>query len=460
MKKRSKRNSQDKRWAITITFLLIVLAVLLYFAVSCVGSGQTLEPEPEVENSDSGFSENQLTSNVSEHTPTEQAKSADKSEPATFVFVGDVLIHQSLINAGAGEGGSYDFKPLFRHTQDFIRAADHAAYDMEGTLTGPPYSGYPAFSTPEDIVDNLRDIGFDLAITANNHQMDFDYPGLVKSAGVFKEKGFPNLGTRTKETDPKFLIQEINGMKIGLTAFTYESERLGEFRAMNNVPIPKEYEPLVDSVYVNEGRPELWEEDGKRIAKRIEDMRKAGAEAILVYFHWGTEYSLSEDAGQLYYSQLLADLKVDAVVACGPHVIQPVRSISSEDGTHEMLCYYSVGNFVSNQQYDTGGSEGRAQDGLMALMSFERNADGKVQLSDSGYIATFVYKQYPKGKDVEYTDAVVVPLRAALEDPAAYELDDAAIRELEEAHTRIQSVMDLNTTGNLSFTEFRTYFTP
>lgn len=455
MERRRRNEIRDRRWRATILFLLIILAVLLYTAVSCVGPAAEVSPETDVAEPD-----NPPAAEADSEKADEAPETPTMPQRATFAFVGDVLIHQSLINAGEREGGRYDFSPLFRHTEEIIRAADFAAFDMEGTLTGPPYSGYPAFSTPEDILDNLRDAGFDLAITANNHQMDFDYPGLVQTAGVFREKNFPNLGTRKDDSDPKFLIKDVNGMKIGLTAFTYESERLGEFRAMNNVAIPKEYEHLVDSVYVNPARPELMEEDGKKVTARIEEMRKAGAEAILVFFHWGTEYGRNEDGGQLYYSQVLADQKVDVVVACGPHVIQPIRSIRSEDGEHEMLCYYSVGNHVSNQQYDTGGSEGMAQDGLIALMSFERNSEGEVKLSDCGYISTYVYKQYPKGDEVEYTDAVVIPLRAALADPAAYRLDDAAVLELEESLARVQSVMEQNTPGNLSLTEFTTFFVP
>lgn len=453
------RKKRDQIWLASISFLLLLLGVLIYLAVSCVGRENRPKPVPDETVPDAGTSAAGTTDVPAAESVADPAE-RKCSDRAAFVFVGDVLIHQSLINAGERADGSYDFAPLFRHTRDILSAADVAAFDMEGTFSGAPYSGYPAFSTPEDLRTALRGAGFEIAVTANNHAMDFDVPGMKRTAEQLREGGFTVLGTRTDAGDPAYVIREVNGMKIGLTAFTYESDLVDEYRSLNFVPIPHDCEELIDSVYVGTDRPDLMEADGKKIEDRIRKMREDGAEAILVYFHWGTEYAAGEDAGQVYYAQLLADLKVDAVVACGPHVIQPIRSIASEDGSHQMLCYYSVGNFVSNQQYDTGNSEGRAQDGLIALLSFARNEEGKVVLSDCGYIATFVYKQYPKGADEEFTDAVTVPLRAALGKPDSYGLNEDAVRELEESLERIRFVMDQNTPGNLSLTEYSTYFTP
>lgn len=382
---------------------------------------------------------------------------------AVIAAVGDVLIHQSLINGAKTEDGGYDFSPLFRYTKDIIAKADLAFFDMEGTFRGEPYSGFPSFSAPEPLAANLKAAGWDVAVTANNHAMDFDIPALIRTVQTVRAAGLEAIGTRADAGDPKFLLKELNGMKIGFTAYTYESERGGPdgtLRTLNNVPFSKENEALIDSFSVSPIQPELKDQDAEIIKKRIKEMREAGAEAIVFFMHWGTEYAADADSAQLYYAQLLADEGVTLCIACGPHVVQPIRDITSRDGSHDMLCYYSVGNFVSNQQYDTGQSEGRAQDGLIALASFVRGEDGKVRLGECGYVGTFVYKQYPEGKEAELTKAVVLPVQSALKDPKAFELDKAAVEELKGAAERLDKVMSKNSPETFTLKEFSDFFKP
>ncbi len=380
-----------------------------------------------------------------------------QNRTASILAVGDVLIHDSLIHAAEREDGAYDFSPLFRYISPFVAAHHLAAFDMEGILKGPPYAGYPAFSTPESVADALRDIGFDYAITANNHALDFDVPGMKKSVESLREKGLKVIGTRVKPEEESFFIVEINGIKIGLTAFTYESSRVGaeEYRSLNSVPFTEEAAKLIDSVYVLQDRPDLIEKDGKRVEARIHDMREAGAEAIVVFFHWGTEYRLAEDHGQIYYSQLLANNGVDVVFGSGPHIIQPIRSISAEEGNHDMLCFYSMGNFVSNQQFETGNSNGHAQDGLMASVTFEKTDQGEVQVKEGRYLPCTVYKEYPKGKEIAYTEAVVVPIFQALEDIEAYSLSQEAVEEIKAAYARVQEVMEKNNLEEFRVEEYQ-----
>lgn len=441
---RRRRARSGRRRRASLVFFVMILVLLSLLVLAWHLSRPNTDPEG------SGGETTSLT------TPVDQASSKDKlpSNPsksaeqrATIAMVGDVLIHQSLLNSAAQPDGSYDFAPLFRYIEPTIQGVDLAAFDMEGVLKGPPYAGYPSFSVPESIAFDLKEAGFDLAITANNHAMDFDVPAMVSCAENLRQAELEVVGTRVEFDDPKFTIREIKGIKIGFTAFTYESERIlwGDryLRALNQVPISDENAQLVDSVYVY-NQPDLLELDAKRISDRVEAMRKAGAEAIVFFFHWGTEYALDTDFGQDYYSQLLADLGVDVCLGAGPHVIQPIRSILSQDGKQEMLCYFSVGNCVSNQQYETGGSEGRAQDGLVALISFARDRSGKVHLDKSGYLAHTMYKEYPRGEEAEYTVGAAMPVEAALARPEDFDLDAEGLEQIKEAKVRIERIMDAN----------------
>lgn len=388
-------------------------------------------------------------------TASDTAKSMSKSPmPAskaedsfTIGMVGDILIHDSLINGTRQEDGSYNFRPIFKYVEPQIKNLDLAIFDMEGTFRGEPYAGYPAFSTPEDLAADLKEVGFNLAITANNHAIDFGIPAMQRTIKVLRDAGIENIGTRLSPEEPTFMIKEMGGIKAGISAWTYESARMGEnfeLRALNNIPFSAEDAKLIDSFYAMGGATDLMEVDAQRIRDRIKEMRKAGAETIIFIMHWGTEYMPEHDASQAFYAQVLANEGVDLVLACGPHVAQPIREVVSEDGNHHMLCYYSVGNCVSNQQFDTGNSQGHAQDGLMAVVKFARKPGGEVGISRAGYMTHTAYKQYPHGRDAEFTEALYLPLEAALSNPAAFNLSEDGINEAKLAKERIDSVMSKN----------------
>ncbi|MDO5016281.1 MAG: CapA family protein [Eubacteriales bacterium] len=456
---RRRKNARGQRRRSQPLFLVMILVLLglVLFAWHLTRPATDQGKVKEQEASKSIDKDNEVSKEKSPSGQKYSSPSKNAEKRATIAMVGDVLIHQSLLNSAARPDGSFEFAPLFRYMKPMIQGVDLAAFDMEGVLKGPPYAGYPSFSVPESIAFELKDAGFDLAISANNHAMDFDVPAMVTCAENLRKAGLEVVGTRVEFDDPKFTVQEIKGMKIGFTAFTYESERIlwgNEYlRALNQVPISDENAQLVDSVYVY-NQPDLLEVDAKRISDRVEAMRKAGAEAIVFFFHWGTEYALDTDFGQDYYSQLLADLKVDVCLGAGPHVIQPIRSISSQDGKHDMLCYFSVGNFVSNQQYDTGGSEGRAQDGLVALISFSRDRSGDVRLDKCGYLAHTMYKEYPHGEEEEYTVGAAMPIEAALAQPEDYALEAEGLTQVEAAQARIETIMQANDPGNFSLDGF------
>lgn len=40
------------------------------------------------------------------------------------------------------------------------------------TLGGKPYRGYPAFSAPDEYLHAIKEAGFDVLLTANNHCLD------------------------------------------------------------------------------------------------------------------------------------------------------------------------------------------------------------------------------------------------------------------------------------------------
>lgn len=471
----AKKTSLSRREGLVVV-LLLVLVLTLLLVVSHFRKSHTLEvlksntpfaegaePDPAGEDrQDPQATASEPVASLPSTTPEPTSTPpGDLDQSFTIAAVGDILIHDAILNAGLQEDGSYDFKPLFTHLAPLIAKADIAAFDMEGVFRGAPYAGYPSFSVPEDLAANLQALGFDLAATANNHAMDFDVPAMQRTARIVREAGLIPVGTREDFGDPTFFIQEIKGIKVGISAFTYESQRMGadfSLRSFNQVPISVENSKLIDSFYVSLDWPDLWEEDAARLTARVEEMKKAGAEAIIFFMHWGTEYAGGRDQAQGYYAQVLANSGVDLVLGSGPHVIQEIRAVRAEEGDHTMLCYYSVGNCVSNQQYDTGNSEGRAQDGLIALASFKRGEDGQVKLDRAGYVAHTVYKEYPEIYDQPYVRALAIPIEQGLQKPTAWQLPDQAVQDLQAAQARVKAIMDTNEPGDFPLSAYTGFF--
>ena len=144
---------------------------------------------------------------------------------------------------------------------------------------------------------------------------------------------------------------------------------------------------------------------------------RAAVPAIVFCLHWGTEYSSAENEYQTRIAQSLADAGVDVIYSCGPHVLQPIKTVNSSDGARQTLVLYSAGNFVSDQLFSTANNQGRAEDGLMMYVKFERQTDGSVKLADSSYVLTYCYKnKYASAK----TYNTPIPVSAALADPDAF----------------------------------------
>lgn len=139
-------------------------------------------------------------------------------------------------------------------------------------------------------------------------------------------------------------------------------------------------------------------------------MKSAGAEYLIAYIHWGTEYETEESTYQEEMAQELCDLGIDALIASHPHVIQPVDLFTSSTGDHEMLCCYSLGNHLSNQRQELMDSmpTGHTEDGYMVQLTLEQTDDEPVSLTEVQFIPTWVYKNIVDGNAEYYifrTDA-------------------------------------------------------
>lgn len=359
----------------------------------------------------------------------------DLSANAVLLATGDIILHDSVIKGGRDSEGQYHFDYLFEYVKDLFTGADLTAANFEGTMNGPEYSGYPAFNAPDAIAEAIRNAGIRLVTTANNHAYDSGLAGLRRTASVFAEYGVAVVGTRSRPDDPPYVILDLNGIRVGFTGYTYETAGTETRRALNGMVIAEEAEPLVDSF--NSYRAARFEKDKQGMAERLAQMKRDGAECIVLILHWGDEYQSSSSKTQKDLAQFLSDSGADIIIGHHPHVLQEIGVVESQVSGKKTLVYYSLGNILANMGFNTHQTSGRAEDAVIARIGLSRDRDGNVTVRSGEYIKTYIYKKDISGRRIHR----IMPVAAAIADPEAFGLDAAGLALVKASDKRISDVL-------------------
>ena len=313
---------------------------------------------------------------------------------ATIVSTGDLLMHMPVIDT-CWKNGGYDFESIFRYLGDYVAGADLAVANLETTLAGTDngygYSGYPNFNCPDALIDGAKDAGFDLLLNVNNHSYDTSSVGMHRTMRILTEKGMDYLGIVDTEEAKRYQVKDINGIKIGMIAYTYETDTNPERVALNGLPVRAEDAPLVNAF--DETRLDDFYTE---LAGHLESMKADGADATVLYIHWGVEYHLTENQKQNEIAQKLCDLGIDVIIGGHPHVVQPIELLESTvDPDHKTVCLYSMGNAVSNQRLGNLSAINTAhtEDGVLFSVTFSKYSDGTVYLESTDLIPLWVMRR-------------------------------------------------------------------
>ncbi len=292
----------------------------------------------------------------------------------TLLFAGDLMFHDSQVKRALQPDGTYDFSGYFTDISDEVKRADVAIINLETTLSGPPYTGYPTFRSPDAVLQATLDAGFDVFLTANNHCLDGGSRGFERTLSVMDSLLVPHLGTYrdTLERDQyyPFLIEQ-NGIRVVLLNFTYGTNGLK----------PK-------------GTNVVNYMDTVQIANDIEKAHSMHPDVIIALPHWGYEYHPLPSAKQKEMAQWLLDKGVDHIIGGHPHVAQPLEL--NADSSH--LVAWSMGNVVSNM------TRLAALGGYMVRMELTKR-DSTTRLSDCGY--TLYWMSRPDDNNFSYQHRVM-----------------------------------------------------
>lgn len=313
-----------------------------------------------------------ITKKADEKNPTaqtqvsavnEESTAAEKSENAkvTLLATGDNLIHNTLISAGEQSDGTLNYDSLYANIKPEIEKFDISVIDQETVLGGSAfeYSGYPTFNTPWEVGEAAIRAGFDVFNCATNHTMDMGWGGIENELAFFADKKEAvALGINSNEDDyNKITYYEKNGITFAMLNYTYGT---------NGIPLPDDKPWCVNLL------------DKEKVTKDLKEAREH-ADFVIVFPHWGTEYSFEVSEYQEEYTKLFSDMGVDLVIGCHPHVIEPVKWVTNESTGKKMLVYYSLGNFISHQidlENLLGG---------MAEVTIEKK-DGKTEITSAKFV--------------------------------------------------------------------------
>ena len=301
----------------------------------------------------------------------------------TIVAVGDNLYHEVMFRDGE-EG---DYETVYSGIRNLTEKADIAFINQETLLAGEDLglSGYPLFNSPQKLGQAVAAIGFNVVNHATNHIMD------KGEAGVFRTMDFWDalhevtvLGIHPSEEVrnlPKLV--EKNNITLGFLSYTYGT---------NGIGIPEDKPYLVSLI------------DTEIMAGEIDALRPL-CDFLVVSMHWGDEYQFEINENQETLSCFLAEHQVDLVLGHHPHVIQPIEYILRPDGKF-MLCYYSLGNFISAQTQTPTFLGAMAYIRIEKIPDHEGNTESAIIFTDAGAIPLVTH--YEKG----FTGFKVYPLFA------------------------------------------------
>ncbi|WP_448377200.1 CapA family protein [Fervidobacterium sp.] len=245
------------------------------------------------------------------------------STEITFSFVGDIMFHMPTVNS-AYSNGKYDFKSIFQHVKPYIEKSDIAFCNLETTLGGKPYTGYPTFSSPDEVLDGLRYAGFDVVNVANNHMLDRRVGELKRTLKKVSEYGLISVGARLIPLEELYRVITIKGFKISFASFTYST---------NGIPVDDNHKYMF--MYLSRDA----------VISIVREMKKF-SDIVIVYFHYGNEYQTTPTKEQIELAYLALSNGADMVIASHPHVLQRIELV--KDGLKTKLIAYSLGNFLSN----------------------------------------------------------------------------------------------------------------
>ena len=265
----------------------------------------------------------------------QNAKDQEEEKTARIMANGDLLYHDIIYMSAKKEDGSYDFHENFEYVTPWLKQADLAIGDFEGTINKDHYlAGYPLFNAPGQVMDAIKDAGYHVLDLAHNHVLDSQIEGVISTADAIEKAGMTPIGVYTHESRDQapLVIKEVNGIKVALLAYSY---------GFNGI------EQSISQEDYNRYLSDLNEDKMKAEIERAEKE----ADITVIMPQMGVEYRIEPTEEQKVLYHKMIEWGADIIFGGHPHVVEPSETVE-KDGEKKLIIY-SMGNFISNQRIET-----------------------------------------------------------------------------------------------------------
>ncbi|MBO5993928.1 MAG: CapA family protein [Firmicutes bacterium] len=338
-------------------------------------------------------------------------KKSTAKNTCKLIFTGDLMCRLFQQRTALDKFGEYRFNESFHYLKSRFEKADLVVGNLETVLSSrSPYMSekryvdkLPNVNAPATYLSALRYAGYDALVMANNHNCDCGVYGILDTLDNVEDYKFIHTGTFAEKDQDRYVLIEVNGIKIALMSFaTYYNDK--------------------DKMITQDGRDLLLNRYSKaKVRKLVKKARKKGAEFIIAYNHWGSQFTYDVRSSQRKYARQMANCGVDYIIGSHTHCLQHYEVIKAKDG-RKVPVVYSMGNFISDMPEEI------TRDNIYLKVKLGRNKKGKVVVKDEEYVPCYIFDEY-QGRNY-----AVVPLVKRNAEPMA----DAFFKD---SRARIKSVI-------------------
>ncbi len=252
--------------------------------------------------------------------------------PIAITVVGDIFTGRSVRRKVEAYGNDYT-RP-FTPTRALLEGADLTVANLEGVISDrivPPVDPYTFFFVGGGhFTSGLRYAGIDAVSLANNHSMNFGPEGMSDTLSLLRQAGIVPFGAEMNLVEARrpalFTVKGITLAFLG-------------------------YDAISDTYLADEERAGSAPADPARIAEDIAAAREQ-ADVVIVYFHWGWEYTHHPSPWQQTLAHQAAEAGADLVIGSHPHWVQGLERYRG------VPILYSLGNFIADQMWSIETRQG------------------------------------------------------------------------------------------------------
>lgn len=273
-----------------------------------------------------------------------------------ITFAGDLILLEDQVKRAYRENG-YDFSDVFEYAKDYISSADYAIGVFEGPMAGEA-AGYTTsnfddgkelyLNFPDEFAAAVKEAGFDLVTTANNHLLDKGVSGALRTQDVLESACLDYTGSYRSAEDKaqrRVKLAEKDGIRLAILSYTYGSNHVSTELLANG-----ELSYLTSVIGGTSG--ELFESLKLEVERDFEAARALEPDLIAVLPHIGTQFSNSADDEQETWFGIFKELGADIILGDHPHVVEP--AVIEEYNGRKVFTAYCPGNFANLYRENQG----------------------------------------------------------------------------------------------------------